>query len=271
MSLFFTLSGVLIGTLMLAELDSTGRFDLRRFWVRRARRLLPAALDGARRAVGDPPVTDTLSGTSGGDITAAALDVANWHFLATGMSYAELSTGPSAVLHFWSLAIEEQFYIVIAVVAVVVARRSTRPVRTMGLTAAVAAAASFLLPTAAAAFGRPMGIDRVYYGTDTRGRRADGGRRHRGRPRRRLTATAHARPRGASPRRSALAGLLATLALWALATPGSATLRQGLLPLTACLLVAPRHRRDGAVRTRGRRGRPRRAARGSGGSATACT
>ena len=54
-SLFFTLSGVLIGTLMLAELDSTGRFDLRRFWVRRARRLLPAALTRARRAVGDPP------------------------------------------------------------------------------------------------------------------------------------------------------------------------------------------------------------------------
>ena len=136
MSLFFTLSGVLIGTLMLAEIDSTGRFDLRRFWVRRARRLLPAALTVLAVLSVTRLLTDTLSGTSGGDITAAALDVANWHFLAAGVSYAELFTGPSAVLHFWSLAIEEQFYIVIAVVAVVVARRSTRPVRTMGLTAA---------------------------------------------------------------------------------------------------------------------------------------
>ena len=156
-SLFFTLSGVLIGTLMLAELDSTGRFDLRRFWVRRARRLLPAALAVLAVLSVTRLLTDTLSGTSGGDITAAALDVANWHFLATGTSYAELFTGPSAVLHFWSLAIEEQFYIVIAVVAVVVARRSTRPVRTMGLTAAVAAAASFLLPAAAAASGGRWG------------------------------------------------------------------------------------------------------------------
>ena len=231
-SLFFTLSGVLIGTLMLAELDSTGRFDLRRFWVRRARRLLPAALAVLAVLSVTRLLTDTLSGTSGGDITAAALDVANWHFLATGMSYAELSTGPSAVLHFWSLAIEEQFYIVIAVVAVVVARRSTRPVRTMGLTAAVAAAASFLLPAAAAAFGRPMGIDRVYYGTDTRAGELMVGvviaavlvgasRRRRLLVHGRLAATL------------GLAGLLATVALWALATPGSATLRQGLLPLTA--------------------------------------
>ena len=42
--------------------------------------------------------------------------MANWHFLATGVPYAELFTGPSAVLHFWSLAIEEQFYLAIAVV-----------------------------------------------------------------------------------------------------------------------------------------------------------
>src|SRR4029077_18735211 len=91
-SLFFPLSGVLIGTLMLAEIDSTGRFDLRRFWVRRTRRLLPGAWTVRAVLSVTRLLTDTLSGTSGGDVTAAALDVANWHFLATGVSYAELFT-----------------------------------------------------------------------------------------------------------------------------------------------------------------------------------
>ena len=244
---------------MLAELDSTGRFDLRRFWVRRARRLLPAALAVLAVLSVTRLLTDTLSGTSGGDITAAALDVANWHFLASGMSYAELSTGPSAVLHFWSLAIEEQFYLVIAVVAVVVARRSTRPVRTMGLTAAVAAAASFLLPAAAAAVGRPMGIDRVYYGTDTRAGELMVG------------VVIAAVLVGASRRRRMLVHgrLAAALGLAGLARharpvgtrhAGVGDVAPGPAPPHRALLVAPRHRRDGALRTRGRRGPPRRTA-----------
>ena len=230
-SLFFTLSGVLIGTLLLAEIVSTGRFDIRRFWLGRARWLLPAALTVLAVLSVSRPLTDALSGTSGGDISAAAVDVANWHFLLSGLSYADMFTGPSAVLHFWSLAIEEQFYIVVAVVAVVVARRApdrcarwaSSPGRGRRV---VPAAGGGRRPRAADGY-RPRD-----YGTDTRAGElligvviaavlVDASRRRR--------LLAH----GRAAATLGVAGLLGTLALWALATPGSPALRQGLLPLTA--------------------------------------
>ena len=120
-SLFFTLSGVLIGTLILNEVVTTGRFSLPGFWRRRARRLLPPALLTLAVVAIGRLVTSDLEATTRADVVASGLNVANWHLLVQGSSYDELFSGPSAVLHFWSLAIEEQFYLVIGLLAVVVA------------------------------------------------------------------------------------------------------------------------------------------------------
>ena len=95
-SLFFTLSGVVIGTVIIHEVRATRRFSLRRFWSRRARRLLPAAwIVLAFVAVGRL-VTSLLSATTAEDVAASWLNVANWHFLAEQASYRELFTRPMA-------------------------------------------------------------------------------------------------------------------------------------------------------------------------------
>jgi peptidoglycan/LPS O-acetylase OafA/YrhL len=110
-STFFTLSGFLITSLLLVERGATGRVDLGRFWARRLRRLLPAsALTLAAVAIG-AQVFDELS-VAGlrGDLLASLFQVANWRFIVDDQSYAALFSSPSPVLHFWSLAIEEQFY-----------------------------------------------------------------------------------------------------------------------------------------------------------------
>lgn len=229
-SLFFTISGVLIGTLVLHELTTTGTFSLRRFWLRRARRLLPAALVTLAAVAVARHVTSNLSDTSGADIAASALDVANWHFLRSDASYADLFGGPSAVLHFWSLAIEEQFYLVGGAGALLVAVvHPRRPVLVVGLFAAVVAAASFVLPAVTG-----FGVDRVYYGTDTRAGELMVGVAIAAviaAPRHRQRLLERTGPLSA-------AGLVAaagTLALWLTATPGTDALRRGLLPLiTLC-------------------------------------
>ncbi len=111
-STFFTLSGFLITALALGERATTGRVNLKGFWVRRARRLMPASLAcfvlviafGVLAA--DVVQRENLAG----DVIAALFDVANWRFILADQSYADLFAAPSPVLHFWSLAIEEQFY-----------------------------------------------------------------------------------------------------------------------------------------------------------------
>lgn len=230
-SMFFTLSGVLIGSVILNEITFTGAFSLRRFWVRRARRLLPPALVTLAAISVARPMTATLDATSGPDVVASAFNVANWQFLAEGASYADLFGGPSAVLHFWSLAIEEQFYLVAGLLATLVATRTRRPARTVGLAAAAIASLSFVVP-----FVVGYSVDRVYYGTDTRAGElmigvafaavvASGSRRR--------VLLANARPLAAL----AAVALTATLMLWHTATPGTESLRGGLLPLTASLSV----------------------------------
>ena len=114
-SLFFTLSGFLITRLLLDEADRTGRVRLGRFLARRVRRLAPASLVCLVLIAAGA----TLFAASGrplqvrGDLLAALGYVANWRFLLSHQSYADLFLGgPSPVLHFWSLAIEEQFYLV---------------------------------------------------------------------------------------------------------------------------------------------------------------
>ena len=111
---FFVLSGYLITGLMLSEVAGSGRLSLRDFYARRIRRLLPAAavLVLAVTAVACAfilPATQRV--VTAGDIRAAGLYVSNWRFAAQATDYLSDTSTPSPVLHYWSLGIEEQFYI----------------------------------------------------------------------------------------------------------------------------------------------------------------
>jgi peptidoglycan/LPS O-acetylase OafA/YrhL len=110
-STFFTLSGFLITSLLVVEFGRSRRIGLTAFWARRLRRLLPAsAVTLALLLLSLVVMNEDWEGTVPGDVIASALNVANWRFLFADRSYAELFASPSPVLHFWSLAIEEQFY-----------------------------------------------------------------------------------------------------------------------------------------------------------------
>jgi peptidoglycan/LPS O-acetylase OafA/YrhL len=111
---FFVISGFLITRLLLAELDRTGTISLRGFYARRAKRLLPlSAVLLATVGVLSMILLSPLRNTEvAGDIVSSALYVANWHFAAQSVDYFAQGLEPSPVLHLWSLAIEEQFYLV---------------------------------------------------------------------------------------------------------------------------------------------------------------
>ena len=112
--LFFVLSGFLVSGVILNEIDSTGRLRLGNFYARRVRRLLPAALvvvvaTGATFVL----LTSVVRRLSFiGDAQSALLYYANWHFLIRSEDYFATDVAKSPFLHFWSLAIEEQFYVV---------------------------------------------------------------------------------------------------------------------------------------------------------------
>lgn len=132
---FFVLSGFLITGLLLGELQRTGTVDLPRFWARRARRLLPAAtlvllvVLGAGAFVVAPIDRPDLARESG----AAALFAANWFFAASATDYWASDGAVSPLLHYWSLAVEEQFYLLwpplLVLVVRVVGRYPSRPPR----------------------------------------------------------------------------------------------------------------------------------------------
>ena len=234
-SLFFTISGVVIGTVILHDIEARGELSLRTFWMRRARRLFPAAWVVLTVIAVLRVTTTVFASTSTGDLVASWLQVANWHLLADDRSYAGLFAGPSAVLHFWSLAIEEQFYLVVGAASVLLARRSSHPARDLGIGAGALALVSFVLPVALG-----FGVDRTYYGTDTRAGEllvglviaaviAD--------PRRRAAILRHSRPLALA----SVVALVATAVTWRLLDAGTGGLRSGVLPLSAllsCALVA---------------------------------
>jgi peptidoglycan/LPS O-acetylase OafA/YrhL len=165
--LFMVLSGFLI-TALLVDNRASGRPRLGRFWARRFRRLVPAllaVLTGVAvwvRVSGPSLLEPTVRGQG----LASLLYVGNWKLIHDGTSYAALSDPPSPLLHLWSLAIEEQFYVLwpLAVLAgLALWRGRTRP---LAIAAAVGAVASAALM---AVWFEP-GHDplRLYFGTDTR-------------------------------------------------------------------------------------------------------
>jgi peptidoglycan/LPS O-acetylase OafA/YrhL len=126
---FFVLSGFLITGLLAREISRSGRVSLATFWARRAKRLLPASATvlafSALVTYLYLPITQRKD--FGGDIVSAALYVVNWRLAARGVDYQAEDIGESPVQHYWSLAVEEQFYLVwpilMLVVAVLAARR----------------------------------------------------------------------------------------------------------------------------------------------------
>lgn len=112
-STFFTLSGFLIASLLLADVAGDGRVRFAHFWERRARRLLPAAFVTIAGIVILQSTEHLWSGSwLRGDLLAALGYSANWRFALSDRSYGVLFGQQSPVLHFWSLGIEEQFYLV---------------------------------------------------------------------------------------------------------------------------------------------------------------
>ena len=165
---FFVISGFLITSLLLIERGRTGRVDLGRFWVRRARRLLPAV--GLMVAVTCVVVATTDVAvdrpTLRGDAAAALAYVANWRFIVTDQSYFAAFGLPSPFRHLWSLSVEEQWYLVFppALVALLAFVRRRTGVLLAVLGVAVVASAVWMAVCATPG----QDASRAYYGTDTR-------------------------------------------------------------------------------------------------------
>jgi len=163
---FFVLSGFLITGLILVDHETTGRVRLRRFWRRRALRLLPAlVLVLVAISVAVPLLAPDQNWRLGDDLLAALAYVSNWRLIYQHQSYFQAIGRPPVLQHLWSLAVEEQFYLVWPLVLAVALRAGvtrTRMVRVI-LVAAVGSAALMAL------LYRPADDpSRVYYGTDTR-------------------------------------------------------------------------------------------------------
>jgi len=110
---FFVISGFLITSLLLREIDRTGRVSIAGFYARRAVRLLPAAavVLVATLVASWIWLPRTRLGDIATDAATAALNVVNLRLAQTGTDYLNADTDPSPLQHFWSLAVEEQFYL----------------------------------------------------------------------------------------------------------------------------------------------------------------
>lgn len=169
-STFFTLSGFLITSLLINELRRDGRASLGRFWERRFRRLMPAALMtlvlvtvifGRTVATADQRLALRW------DTIASLFYVANWRFVSSGVTYGGFSRESSPVLHFWSLSIEEQFYILFPLVVVgawfVVSR-----LRRLRMTAFASFLILLVTLSALHPFLSDMSVDSAYMGSTVR-------------------------------------------------------------------------------------------------------
>jgi peptidoglycan/LPS O-acetylase OafA/YrhL len=163
--MFFALSGFLITTLLVTEWRATATMRLSSFWAHRARRLLPAllvlllALAVYNVAVGSAEAYPDLRG----DSLSALFYVSNWHFILAGSNYFN-QTGPvSPLLHTWSLAIEEQFYLLWPLVVL----GTLKIFGKLKALFALCVIGTLASATEMAILYSPANRSRVYYGTDT--------------------------------------------------------------------------------------------------------
>jgi peptidoglycan/LPS O-acetylase OafA/YrhL len=164
---FFVISGYLITTLLLREIESGGRINVLAFWGRRARRLLPNALLtlAATLLVIAWVVPISEQTPSVRDILAALLYVANFRFANRSVDYFDQALQTSPVLHFWSLSVEEQFYIAWPLILIGLASlRGGHRRRRVLLVLASIACGSFLL----ARFWMARSQPNAFFNTDAR-------------------------------------------------------------------------------------------------------
>ena len=232
-SVFFTLSGFLITNLLVSEFADRGTISLPTFWSRRFRRLMPAAVTCLLVIAfyGWVWASPEQLGHLRGDLLAGLGYVANWRFLFEKLSYADLFSAPSPVQHFWSLAIEEQFYVVFPLLTFIVLRLGGRRALTGVLSAA--AIGSIIVSVVERSH-----LDRVYYGTDTRMFEL-------------LTGALFAIWWSSSPRHNedppawrrpaltalGIVGIAGTIAMWPTVRQTSYWVTHGVLPLQAALSV----------------------------------
>lgn len=165
-TVFFVLSGYLITDLLISEFVTTDRINFKNFWIRRARRLLPAMFTMLLVVITwvtifEQSMLDRLEE----DTVAAILYVSNWWYIFQELSYFESFGPPSLLTHFWSLAVEEQFYILWPLLIVLVLKLKVKEgsLFSIILLGAIASAAAMTL-----LYEPGTDPSRVYYGTDTR-------------------------------------------------------------------------------------------------------
>jgi peptidoglycan/LPS O-acetylase OafA/YrhL len=160
---FFVISGYLITSLLLSEQRRTGKVALGQFWMRRARRLLPAvgvliAVTMIVAAIVEP---DRLTELRGDAISSLAY-VANWHFIFEHQSYFDQFQRPSLFRHLWSLSVEEQFYLFWPLAFAAGMSLLGRKRLALGVLAGAAASLALMW-----ILFDPSDASRVYYGTET--------------------------------------------------------------------------------------------------------
>ncbi len=165
-TVFFVISGYLINGLLISEHRRTGRISLSQFWLRRVRRIVPAVLLAVAGTVAlSALINPALLDKARPDIIPSLFFFNNWWQIFHEISYFEAAGAPSPLTHFWSLAIEEQFYIVwpLLLIALFRAKLKKRPMAAIVLVLAVLSGLEMALM-----YSPATDPSRVYYGTDTR-------------------------------------------------------------------------------------------------------
>lgn len=165
-SIFFVLSGYLITDLLTAEWSRSRSIDLKSFWIRRCRRLLPAMLVMMAAVVAWVTLFDrSLISVLRGDVFSSLFYINNWYSIFHQVSYFEKFGPQSPFGHMWSLAVEEQFYLLWPILLLIGMKKMKKrgPVFLLALALAVLSALAMLV-----LYNPDTDPSRVYYGTDTR-------------------------------------------------------------------------------------------------------